>query len=48
MRAVVFPRPDEYELTEVPDPASSPDEVIVSVKAKRPLSVRRMSESCTI
>jgi threonine dehydrogenase-like Zn-dependent dehydrogenase len=33
MRAVVFPRPDEYELTEVPDPASSPDEVIVSVKA---------------
>lgn len=33
MRAVVFPRPDEYELTEVPDPALSPDEVIVSVKA---------------
>jgi len=33
MRAVVFPRPDEYELTDVPDPASSPSGVIVSVKA---------------
>jgi len=33
MRAVVFPQPDEYELTEVPDPASSPDGIIVSVKA---------------
>ena len=33
MRAVVFPRPDEYELAEVPDPTSSPDGIIVSVKA---------------
>lgn len=33
MRAVVFPRSDEYELTDVPDPASSPDGIIVSVKA---------------
>lgn len=33
MRAVVFPQPDEYELTEVPDPSSNPDGVIVSVKA---------------
>lgn len=33
MRAVVFPQPDEYELTEVPDPASNPDGIIVSVKA---------------
>ncbi len=36
MRAVVFPRPDEYEIAEVPDPVSSPDEVIVSVKATSP------------
>ena len=33
MRAVVFPRSDEYELTDAPDPASNPDGVIVSVKA---------------
>jgi len=33
MRAVVFPQPDECEFTEVPDPASSPDGIIVSVKA---------------
>jgi L-iditol 2-dehydrogenase len=33
MRAVVFPRPDEFEFTEVPDPASGTDGVIVSVKA---------------
>jgi L-iditol 2-dehydrogenase len=33
MRAIVFPRLDEYELTEVPDPTSNPDGVIVSVKA---------------
>ncbi len=33
MRAVVFPRPDEYELTEVPDPASGPDGVVIAVKA---------------
>ena len=33
MRAVVFPQPDEYELTKVPDPASIPDGIIVSVKA---------------
>jgi L-iditol 2-dehydrogenase len=33
MRAVVFTRPDEYELTAVPDPASIPDGIIVSVKA---------------
>ena len=33
MRAVVFPCTNEYEFTEVSDPASSPDEIIVSVKA---------------
>ena len=32
MRAVVFPRSDEYELTDVSDTASSPDGIIVSVK----------------
>jgi len=33
MHAVVFPRPNEYELSKVPDPKSSPDGMVVSIKA---------------
>ena len=33
MRAVVFTRPDEYELTDMPDPASGADLVTVAVKS---------------
>lgn len=33
MLAVVFPEPDEYELTEVPDPTASSGHVVVRVKS---------------
>jgi L-iditol 2-dehydrogenase len=33
MRAIVFSRPNEYELADMSDPVSSPDGIVVSVKA---------------
>ena len=33
MRAIIFPRPGEIELKDMPDPVPAPDEAVIKVKA---------------